>query len=311
MEIEQALDEQYHKWRRLVTHHDPQVVNRANQALQIVERMRTTLLNPQRRRSYDAALGVGEAVLGLADPDANVAAGSVASSSPAPPAKQSAGAARVDAWICPQCETPNTLGLRFCRDCGHRIGVECTKCGELVEAAAKFCAACGVNQETARYETEMLRLAQVRAQMEGLHARLTKERAVLSLLEEVARTGKRKFSDPKLKQLAVQHLPEVERVGCWEGLFYLTIFSVSILLIFVLLASVYLGSIEFLSQDNLGIVLLGVFILAVWPTVWTTTRVNRRRRKKSAKALLSGQRAQVAALEQEIQALQATLPVQA
>ena len=31
-EIEAAWEERYNHWRRLVTHHDPQVVNEANQS---------------------------------------------------------------------------------------------------------------------------------------------------------------------------------------------------------------------------------------------------------------------------------------
>jgi hypothetical protein len=176
----------------------------------------------------------------------------------------------------------------------------------LVEAAAKFCAACGVNQETARYETEMERQAQVRVQMEGLHARLTKERAVLSLLEEVARTGKQKFSDPKLKQLATQHLPEVEGVGCLGWTMLWLVFSAFIALPFALLSAN--GR---LDTSSFVIAIGFASLVAILPTMWVTVRHRRNRRKDSVKALLSGQRAQVAALEQEIQALQATLPVQA
>lgn len=36
-DIQTAFENQYNQWRRLVTHHDPKVVNQANQALQALE----------------------------------------------------------------------------------------------------------------------------------------------------------------------------------------------------------------------------------------------------------------------------------
>ena len=53
-EVETAVEGHYNKWRRLVTHHDPNVVTRANQALQAIERIRTTLTTPDKRAVYDA-----------------------------------------------------------------------------------------------------------------------------------------------------------------------------------------------------------------------------------------------------------------
>src|ERR1035437_4567587 len=66
-EIELVLDAQYNKVRRLVTHQDPNVVNQANQALQLLEKIRTTLMDDGKRSAYDAAIGISSNLGGLAD----------------------------------------------------------------------------------------------------------------------------------------------------------------------------------------------------------------------------------------------------
>lgn len=66
-EIETALDNQYHHWRRLVTHHDPVVVEEAERALRTLEQIRAVLLTPEKRANYDGSIIVG----GLADPAAS------------------------------------------------------------------------------------------------------------------------------------------------------------------------------------------------------------------------------------------------
>lgn len=71
-EIEAAYDAQYNHWRRLVTHHDPKIVHRANQALRWLEQIRTTLLDDELRTAYDARLGLTPGISGLADPQAQL-----------------------------------------------------------------------------------------------------------------------------------------------------------------------------------------------------------------------------------------------
>lgn len=104
-EIEVACETQYNHWRRLVTHHDPDTANKANQALQWLERARTTLADPVKREVYDTSIGLRGPIGGLADPQARPKV--VAPKPPPPrphaePQTQSASAAgeRVDAWIC-------------------------------------------------------------------------------------------------------------------------------------------------------------------------------------------------------------------
>ena len=67
-EIQVAFDSQYNYWRRLVTHHEAETAQRANQALLYLERIRVTLTDPTQRTAYD--LSLGGSVGGLADPNA-------------------------------------------------------------------------------------------------------------------------------------------------------------------------------------------------------------------------------------------------
>jgi cell division protein FtsB len=313
-EIEDAIDEHYHKWRRLVTHHDPKVVNQANEALQTLETIRATLTNPDQRRIYDAAIGVGEKVMGLGDPEAVIAqaevtAGAKPPPAPAPKAAQAdaAPSKRVDAWVCPECGTPNAIGLRYCNECGAQIGTECTKCDELVEMAAKFCAACGVNQEEARYEAALERQEEVRAEIADLNERLEEARDVVSLLERVASTGKsrKRFKRSRFKDLT-HHVPETKRLGCrTRGLIFLVLLLMlgfAYYLTFLLMDSSYLN-------DEAGILVMVLLYAPCFITpILLRKLLERNQRKKSAKERLQKYQAQIAELENHMKDLQSILP---
>jgi len=166
-EINAAIDEQYNQWRRLVTHHDPDVVNQANQALRTLEVMRSTLTNPDKRAGYDAAVGLAGAVGGLADPNLllqNLAAKplmtppagmgaqpAAAQASAAPPAKQ-------NIWECYKCHADNPPHSVHCFKCGAELMRACPECNEVASmVATKMCGKCGYNYDIA---TERLALKQ-------------------------------------------------------------------------------------------------------------------------------------------------------
>lgn len=48
---------------------------------------------------------------------------------------------------CPNCGTQNTEGVKFCKECGAKLGapqkVFCTNCGRQNEPGTKFCSDCG------------------------------------------------------------------------------------------------------------------------------------------------------------------------
>lgn len=182
-EIEAALEAQYNQCRRLVIHHDPTVVNQANQRLQTLEQIRYTLLNPQKRAAYDRGLGLGQVVGGLSDPAAAPMHQPAVAPTPPPPLRKADVQQmlhthqRVDAWLCPKCATANTTKTRFCKKCGQVLGQDCPKCKNLLEAQAQFCPDCGVNiveyrQELERAEAERQAAEQARQRQLAEEARI-------------------------------------------------------------------------------------------------------------------------------------------
>ena len=136
-EIEQAYEKQFNHWRRLVTHHDLEMVNRANQALQILQNVRAVLVDPQKRSAYNASLNNAG---GLADPSVGpIRMGTGILTAPTPPrpnptlqpthvvvaAPVIKPEERVDAWICPKCKQANPLESIYCKGCVQTVGVNC------------------------------------------------------------------------------------------------------------------------------------------------------------------------------------------
>jgi hypothetical protein len=156
-EIEVRLDDQYTKWRSLVTHHDSEVVSQANQALKLLEEIRSVLLNPEKRETYDLAMkSEQEGIGGLADPDSFLSSNPMPTSYAPPrrrvdidPASVNTRDSRTDAWICPdnKCGKANLIGTQFCAKCGKTIGANCPKCDVISELSNKFCTNCGVVKE--------------------------------------------------------------------------------------------------------------------------------------------------------------------
>lgn len=176
-EIQTAYETQYNRLRRLVTHHDPGMANKANQALQWLDKARGVLLDADMRQAYDAGIGLSGIVGGLGDPQAleqgvvspGALAGAVMPAPPAPRSKTPVTLAqdRADAWICPKCQGVNAIGTRFCKHCGQQVGSECVNCGQLVQIDAEFCPACGVNIHQARRQKEMQAAAEQQRQKEA------------------------------------------------------------------------------------------------------------------------------------------------
>jgi len=171
-EIEAKLDDQYTKWRSLVTHHDPEVVSQANQALQLLEEMRVVLLDPGKRADYDAAVASQQVgVAGLADPELIIAGNPVAVGGMVPPIRRDTRQAaapvdRTDAWICPNCDKANVIGTQFCAKCGTRIATNCPNCGSMAELSNKFCSSCGVDKEKSFTENQRSQIKDIEQRIE-------------------------------------------------------------------------------------------------------------------------------------------------
>ncbi len=167
-EIEAAIEALYHQWQSLVTHHDPDIVNKANQALGFLERARATLLDPSRRAAYDASLGVQGLVGGLVNPQAKPKIATPLPPKLPTPSSVASAAASPDTWICPKCHAPNVRKMPYCPQCGEEVAHQCPKCGELIERAAQFCSHCGVDVQIHKV-TQRSEVLREQLQMERRH----------------------------------------------------------------------------------------------------------------------------------------------
>jgi curved DNA-binding protein CbpA len=171
-EIEAAIDEQYQKWNQLVTHHEPEVALKAGQGKQLLQRIRETLLNKEKRKAYDEGLGLGDTIGSLLDPDAIMQAMStpmgVPHSGNKVSSQEEAMRERTDAWICPKCSKANPIGTIYCENCATRLSANCPSCGSLSELNKKFCPKCGSDKKEV-----------FNNQKEALIANLQKERKQL------------------------------------------------------------------------------------------------------------------------------------
>jgi len=187
-EISSAFDTQYEQWRRLVTHHDPNVVNQANQALQLLEQIRATLSDPAKRAAYDEGIGL-RSVGGLADPTAILNMPSAPMTPPAP--RQMPGAAQPGSvaptqpalWTCPKCAKENPPNTRFCFNCGTQLVRACPECGQETSLVATgFCGNCGYNYDVAAQRAKLKseissassRVSHAASQLNEAHGRTTK-----------------------------------------------------------------------------------------------------------------------------------------
>jgi len=56
-----------------------------------------------------------------------------------------------EACTCPQCGNINPEGVKFCQECGAKLGaVKCHKCGAALAPGTRFCGECGARQEEMR-----------------------------------------------------------------------------------------------------------------------------------------------------------------
>jgi formate dehydrogenase maturation protein FdhE len=63
-------------------------------------------------------------------------------------AKEAARQAEERALTCPSCGNYNPEGVKFCQECGTRLGVpKCSACGAELTPSARFCGECGKKQE--------------------------------------------------------------------------------------------------------------------------------------------------------------------
>jgi hypothetical protein len=172
-QIQVACDSKYDEWRRLVNHHEAAIQTQAQQALQTIETIRQTLLDPSRRAAYDTGLGLTPTVGGLTDLSLPSASPALAPPSPnataAAPGPQR-GRAAINPWSCPNCGADNAAGTHYCPQCRTQLVRSCPACGkETSLIATGNCTNCGAVYDSA------LRSARVQAverQISDAQARL-------------------------------------------------------------------------------------------------------------------------------------------
>ena len=230
-EIEAKLDDQYTKWRSLVTHHDPNVVSQANQALQILEEMRVVLLDPGKRANYDATIASQQVgVAGLADPEMIIAGIPMPSGGMVPPTRRETRQAvepvdRTDAWICPNCNKANVIGTQFCAKCGTRIALDCPNCGSMAELSNKFCSYCGVDKEKSFMENQKIQIKDIEQRIKYKNQELRE-------------------AESQPEKFAKEHSLGGEHNGC-QNFFIVICFAIAALFIGLLTESSAIGFISF------------------------------------------------------------------
>lgn len=62
--------------------------------------------------------------------------------------RENARKAEESSRLCPQCQTLNPEGVKFCQECGTKLGMRiCAGCGAPLQPGARFCGECGRAQE--------------------------------------------------------------------------------------------------------------------------------------------------------------------
>ncbi len=168
--IEARLDEQYVKWRALVTHHDSEIASQATKAIQTIEQARNVLTDPAKKQTYDRDLQAELATMGgLVDPSVvgqesmrQPGFGMAMPRRPIMGRQQQPQVERLDAWICSKCQRPNPKGTTFCVKCGAVVGVNCPSCGVLGDYSDKFCSECGRDKKEAFEDNKAMRLKELK-----------------------------------------------------------------------------------------------------------------------------------------------------
>jgi type IV pilus assembly protein PilM len=107
--------------------------------------------------------------------------------------------------VCPACQRENSLGRRFCGNCGHALWEGCPQCNGEVAVHERFCGQCGLDtrQLAADQERQLQERLDAAAALAGEH----RYEAALSALRGIAAV-----KDPKLESWATAALARIQEV---------------------------------------------------------------------------------------------------
>lgn len=183
-DIHRAVDNRYNEMRQLATHPDATVVEEANRNLRLLEQMRATLTDANRRAAYDAGIGVGEAG-GLADPAAilrKTTTPPLSRKAQSPPASTLPSP---DLWVCPKCSTRNPEWTQFCLSCQNEMVRMCPECGQMKSLVKTgVCGNCGFS-----FDAAMQRIS-LNQEMNKLHGQVSARQASVATLNEELKNTK-------------------------------------------------------------------------------------------------------------------------
>jgi len=286
-EVETAIDAQYNQWRRLTTHHDTNVVNQANQALALIDKIRQTLTDPTRREVYDQAIGVrGQEIGGLVDPTLLLHQALPVPVMTPPTAKVTAApttatpVVRADVWVCPKCEHPNAIGAQFCAKDGVKIGNPCPNCDKMTELANNFCPYCGVDKVKA-YQDQ--RTGEVKVAQQEIAAQREQLRIYRAAADKLTNPGANSELHSAFTEL------RQGRSGCFESILFLGLLG--------------FGIYQFIQDEpSFGIVLIAAsFVVVLFASIFgarSTAQKNFIDKANQINNTING-------LEQKIKAIQA------
>ncbi len=297
-EIETVLDGQYNQWRRLVTHHDPNVVDEANRALRTLELIRNTLGNPVERSKYDASLNIG--YLATSDQLPRFATQAQnALTSPFIEDSHSANLERVDAWLCQKCKNANPIGQKFCAKCGNQIAEECVDCKKLSPTTNVFCPECGMNKAQAKRKRQeyeaLLLVAQNGQKIKELQNIIRMKEAEISKIERLRKRNPFWNYDKTENKLHKELWPAPAKdFGCIGTIvFVLVTMSAGAISVYYLL----LGKVSWVWSLYTPVILIIFFYLV---RALQHPKVNKR-----AATMIQEQKNAIAQIVQEIRHLQA------
>jgi len=154
-----SIGNHYNQVRRLINHHDPGVVNQANQALLVLEKMKVVLSDPLKKAEYNLSITTVGSLLDTFTYSTNVLEqtnfiiGNTQNN-------LGGYVLGTDGWICPKCQQPNLKGALFCQYCSEAIGRICSDCMTHYESKVAFCPSGGKSIEQAQKKSQLAQALQ-------------------------------------------------------------------------------------------------------------------------------------------------------